>query len=77
MNKLFDKCHHCGYDLNGGDMFKVFRGMPEYAIWTDEDIDNMIHENYAPPYTFSHAIGIELDNDRIEYYICPKCEKRL
>ena len=75
---MITKCPECGADWDGGSILETFIEQRElgFDIWkgmTDAEIEEQVKEYYRPPYRWGRQIGIELDNDRIEYWQCPDC----
>jgi len=79
MNLIDQKeCHICNSSWHGGSIHAEFmRQRDEGYDWckgkTDDELWEQVKEYYSPPYTWSRLIAIELDQDRVEYYICPDC----
>lgn len=38
-----------------------------------DPIPEDVREYYSPPYFWDKKIAVELNHDRIEYYLCPEC----
>lgn len=64
-------CPHCGANLDGGDIVETFiqqNKTPEEAMAIAQNY------GYKPGHTqWGRLIGIEFDNDRVEYWQCPDC----
>lgn len=79
-----DKCPKCGSSWDGGSIAETFKKMKAegntyYGKMTDEEIDKLVEESYAPPYRWGRQIGIELPYDHpnhydgVSYWQCPDC----
>jgi hypothetical protein len=77
MNKLYEPCRHCGFNLDGGDIFPELRIQPHFNSMSDEELHQYIRNTYPEPYRSSKAIGIELYDDRTQYYTCPNCHNKI
>lgn len=77
MDKLYEPCPNCNFDLDGGDIFPELRCQPHFSNMSDEELRQYINDTYSEPYHWSKAIGIELYDDRTQYYICPNCHNKI
>jgi hypothetical protein len=68
-------CRHCGFDLDGGDVYEVLRGMKYYKDKSDEEV-LVCASNYG--YTtenrkrFNKVIVLQPTNEEI----CKACRQR-
>lgn len=78
MTFKIDPCPHCGFELDGGDIFEFFltknNGNKDLALedaasfgWSDTNFKR-----------FTRTVGLyDMDLDRVIAYYCPNCDKEL
>lgn len=82
MKKLTENaqiCPVCGTNWDEGLIVDSFKRKREEGdkFWidkTDQEIEEMILNNYAPPYRFSRLIAItNMCLDQVTEFMCPDC----
>lgn len=78
MNEYITTCPHCGITLDDGDILDRLRqNHPEYA--EDKLLEAAGYYGWSDrnKIRFSRIIGIKLDRDRVEFYQCPDCHRKI
>jgi predicted RNA-binding Zn-ribbon protein involved in translation (DUF1610 family) len=70
-------CEHCGFDLDGGDIYEVMKShrpdLSEEKLHEEVSSFGWYPENKKRFYKYVGHVSLE--EDRVTHYICPKCEK--